>query len=78
VTDALDRFLSPDDRAALRAPIELASPFPNVAYTSQDYFDLEVDRVFARGAKAPINPRAERRRGHLQGPARTDAAQTGD
>jgi choline monooxygenase len=48
VTDALDRFLSPDDRAALRAPIEVASPFPNVAYTSQDYFDLEVDRVFAR------------------------------
>jgi choline monooxygenase len=48
VTDALDRFLSSDERAALRAPIEGASPFPNVAYTSQAYFDLEVERVFAR------------------------------
>jgi phenylpropionate dioxygenase-like ring-hydroxylating dioxygenase large terminal subunit len=48
VTDPLSRFLSLDERAALRAPIEAASPFPNIAYTSQEYFDLEVDRVFAR------------------------------
>jgi choline monooxygenase len=48
VTDPLDRFLSSDDRAALRAPIDAANPFPNIAYTSQDYFDIEVDRVFAR------------------------------
>ena len=48
VTDPLGRFLSLDERAALRAPIEVASPFPNIAYTSQDYFDLEVERVFAR------------------------------
>jgi choline monooxygenase len=48
VTDPLGRFLSLDERAALRAPIEVASPFPNIAYTSQEYFDLEVERVFAR------------------------------
>jgi len=47
MADALDRFLSPAERAALRAPLESASPFPVVAYTSQDYFDLEVERVFA-------------------------------
>ncbi|MEM7222961.1 MAG: aromatic ring-hydroxylating dioxygenase subunit alpha [Pseudomonadota bacterium] len=45
--DALDAFLSPAARAALCAPIEEASPFPAIAYTSQDYFDLEVERVFA-------------------------------
>jgi len=28
--------------------MEIASPFSNIAYTSQDYFDLEVERVFAR------------------------------
>src|SRR5215472_11591647 len=40
VTDPLGRFLPLDERMALRAPIEVASPFPNIAYTSQDYFDL--------------------------------------
>jgi hypothetical protein len=48
VTDLLHNFLSSEEIAAIRAPIEPASPFPNVAYTSQPYFDLEVDRVFAR------------------------------
>ena len=46
MADPLDRFLSPAERAALRAPIESASPFPSIAYTSQAFFDLEVERVF--------------------------------
>lgn len=32
----------------MRAPIETAMPFPNLAYTSQGYFELEVERVFTR------------------------------
>ena len=47
MAEPLDRFLSPAEREALRAPIETASPFPAIAYTSQAYFDLEVERVFA-------------------------------
>lgn len=47
MTDPVDRFLSPAERAALRAPIETASPFPAIAYTSQAFFDLEVEHVFA-------------------------------
>ena len=47
MTDPLERFLSPAERAALRAPIDAASPFPSIAYTSQAFFDLEVERVFA-------------------------------
>jgi len=47
MAEPLDRFLSPAERTALRAPIEAASPFPSIAYTSQAYFDLEVERVFA-------------------------------
>ncbi len=46
MADSLDRFLSSDERSALRAPIESASPFPAIAYRSQAYFDLEVERVF--------------------------------
>lgn len=47
MTDPLDRFLTRAERATMRAPIETASPFPAIAYTSQAFFDLEVDRVFA-------------------------------
>jgi choline monooxygenase len=47
MTDPLDRFLSRAERSAMRAPIESACPFPAIAYTSQAFFDLEVDRVFA-------------------------------
>jgi choline monooxygenase len=47
MTNPLDRFLSRAERTAMRAPIKSASPFPAVAYTSQAFFDLEVDRVFA-------------------------------
>ena len=47
MADTLDRFLTADDRAAVRAPIETASPLPNVAYTSREFFALEVERIFA-------------------------------
>ena len=47
MTDPLDQFLSPQARVDIRAPIERAGPFPNVAYTSREYFDLEVERVFS-------------------------------
>ena len=47
MSESLHRFLSPAERAALRAPIEAASPFPAIAYTSPAYFELEVERVFA-------------------------------
>ncbi len=61
MNDRLERFLAPDELAALRAPIGAASPFPNIAYTSPDYFDLEVERVFARNwvavGYAPAVPR---------------------
>ena len=42
MVESLERLLSPAERAAVRAPIEAASPFPPIAYTSQAYFDLEV------------------------------------
>ena len=38
MNDALDRFLSADERAAVRAPIEAASPLLDVAYTSPNFF----------------------------------------
>lgn len=47
MADPLESLLSPAERAALRASIESASPFPPIAYTSQDFFELEVERVFA-------------------------------
>ena len=47
MSDTLDRFLGADERAAVRAPIEAASPLPNIAYTSREFFALEVERIFA-------------------------------
>ncbi len=41
MNDALDRFLTADERAAVRAPIEAASPLPNVAYIAPAFFALE-------------------------------------
>jgi len=66
VTDLLHSFLSSNEIAAMRAPIEAARPFPNVAYTSQAYFDLEVNRVFARnwvavGLAPPLPGRGDAR-----------------
>lgn len=43
----VNKFLSPDDIAAIRAPIELARPFPPVAYTSREYFEMEIEKVFS-------------------------------
>jgi choline monooxygenase len=66
VDDTLGRFLSLNERAAMRAAIEVASPFPNVAYTSQQFFDLEVDRVFARNWVAVGFAPALRKSGDVQ------------
>ncbi len=41
MADTLDRFLTADDRAAVRAPIAVASPLPDVAYTSPNFFAPE-------------------------------------
>ncbi len=47
--DALDRVLLLGDRAALRADSsQPLSKCPKCRFTSQDYFDLDVERVFAR------------------------------
>lgn len=48
VSDHLARFLSDADRAAIRAPIEEARTFPQHAYWSPSYFELEVERLFSR------------------------------
>ncbi len=37
MNDALDRILTADDRAAVRAPIETASPLPDVAYALPNF-----------------------------------------
>ncbi len=41
MNDALDRFLTADERAAVRAPIEAASPLPDIACTAPNFFALE-------------------------------------
>ncbi len=41
MNDALDRFPTADERAAVRAPIEAASPLPDVAYIPPNFFALE-------------------------------------
>ncbi len=46
--DRLSGLLSDEDRAAIRAPIENARTFPQHAYWSPSFFELEVDRVFSR------------------------------
>ena len=44
----LTDFLTDEDRAAIRAPISEARTFPQVAYRSQDFFELEVERGCTR------------------------------
>jgi choline monooxygenase len=44
----LTDFLTDADRAALRAPITEARTFPQIAYRSQDFFELEVSQLFTR------------------------------
>ena len=46
--DGLERFLSAEQRASIRAPISEARTLPRAAFTSQDFFDLEVERIFRR------------------------------
>jgi len=46
--DGLERFLSADQRASIRAPISEARTLPRTAFTAQDFFDLEVERIFRR------------------------------
>ena len=41
MNDALDRCPTTDDCAAVRAPIEAASPLPDVAYFTPQFFALE-------------------------------------
>jgi choline monooxygenase len=41
-------FLTDEDRAAIRAPITEARTFPQIAYRSQDFFELEVAHLFSR------------------------------
>ena len=41
MADTPDRFLTANKRAAVRMPIETASPLPDVAYTSPNFFALE-------------------------------------
>jgi choline monooxygenase len=43
----LSEFLTDEDRAAIRAPISEARTFPQVAYRSQEFFDLEVAHLFS-------------------------------
>ena len=45
---SVDAFLTEADRQAIRAPIETARTFPQIAYRSQGFFELEVERVFSR------------------------------
>src|SRR5690242_12096409 len=45
---SVDFFLTDEDRCMIRAPIGEARTFPNVAYQSQSFFELEVERLFAR------------------------------
>ncbi|HTV30831.1 MAG TPA: SRPBCC family protein [Xanthobacteraceae bacterium] len=44
----LDEFLTDEDRIAIRAPISQARTFPQVAYRSQEFFELEVAHVFSQ------------------------------
>jgi choline monooxygenase len=41
-------FLTDEDRAAIRAPLAEARTFPQIAYCSQDFFELEVAHLFTR------------------------------
>jgi choline monooxygenase len=44
----LSDYLTDQDRAAIRAPIAAARTFPQIAYRSQEFFELEVSHLFSR------------------------------
>lgn len=45
---SVDQFLTREDRDAIRAPIERARTFPQLAYYDPGFFALEVERIFSR------------------------------
>jgi choline monooxygenase len=45
---SLSDLLTAAERAAIRAPISEARTFPQIAYRSQDFFELEVAQLFSR------------------------------
>jgi choline monooxygenase len=48
MSDRLSAFLSADQRAAIREPIERARTFPREAFLSGDFFAMEGERIFGR------------------------------
>lgn len=46
--DTLDTLLPPAQRASLRAPLAEARTLPSQAFTSEAFFELEMERLFAR------------------------------
>jgi choline monooxygenase len=46
--DPLDMFISPAQRATIRAPIEEARTLPRQAFISDAFFELEMERIFSR------------------------------
>src|SRR5262249_30392035 len=44
----LSEFLTDADRDAIRAPLAQARTFPQIAYRSQEFFELEVAHLFSR------------------------------
>ncbi len=48
MSDLLDTLLSPEQRAACRAPIQSARTLPRQAFTSDRFYQLETERIFSR------------------------------
>lgn len=48
MTDPLDQFISPSQKVAIRAPIGEALTLPRKAFLSEEFFRLEVERLFSR------------------------------
>lgn len=48
IPDTLDTFITPAQRAAIRASIEEARTLPRQAFTSEAFFELEMERIFGR------------------------------
>jgi phenylpropionate dioxygenase-like ring-hydroxylating dioxygenase large terminal subunit len=46
MVDSLDAFITPEQRASIRAPIEKARTFPRQAFTSEDFFKFEMEGIF--------------------------------
>jgi choline monooxygenase len=46
--DILNTFITPAQQAMIRAPLEEARTLPRLAFTSQAFFELEIERLFSR------------------------------